>query len=114
MQAGAFVQFRDVAPQDYKDLTGRDFDWLALNGSRHKAPLGGRKTRPNPKDCGKGGTQFGLAADRAAIARAQRRHKAQLEIKFDEAEKVCSFFDFAKAKVNKLGKVKVVVSPTLG
>ncbi len=55
--------------------------------------------------------QLALADDRAAIAHAQRRLKAQLELKFDEPEKVYSFFDFSKAKVNKSGKVKVVVVP---
>ena len=54
---------------------------------------------------------LGLADDRAAIAHAQRRLKAQLELTFEEPEKVYSFFDFSKAKVNKSGKVKVVVGP---
>jgi len=39
-----------------------------------------------------------LADDRAAIARAQRRLKAQLELTFDQPEKVYSFFDFSKAE----------------
>ena len=42
--------------------------------------------------------QLALADDRNAIAHAQRRLKAQLELKFDEPEKVYSFFDFAKAE----------------
>jgi len=45
--------------------------------------------------------QLALADDRAAIARAQRRLKAQLELKFEDAAKVYSFFDFAKARGNK-------------
>ena len=53
-----------------------------------------------------------LADDRAAIARAQRRLKAQLELTFEKPEKVYSFFDFSAAKVNKSGKVKIVVVPT--
>ncbi|HEX8327362.1 MAG TPA: hypothetical protein VF629_07465 [Hymenobacter sp.] len=52
-----------------------------------------------------------LAADRAAIARAQRRLKAQLELTFDQPEKVYSFFDFSAAKVNKSGKAKAVLVP---
>ena len=55
--------------------------------------------------------RLGLADDRLAIARAQRRLKAQLELTFDEPAKVYSFFDFAKAKVSKSGKVKLVVVP---
>ena len=39
-----------------------------------------------------------LATDRAAIARAQRRLKAQLELAFDQPEKVYSFFDFSQAE----------------
>jgi len=39
-----------------------------------------------------------LAGDRAAIARAQRRLKAQLELTFDDPAKVYSFFDFSKAE----------------
>ncbi|MDQ2792593.1 MAG: hypothetical protein M3Y12_01095 [Bacteroidota bacterium] len=45
--------------------------------------------------------QLALANDRAAIARAQRRLKAQLELTFEDAAKVYSFFDFAKARGNK-------------
>ena len=52
-----------------------------------------------------------LATDRAAIARAQRRLKAQLELTFDDPAKVYSFFDFSQATINKSGKVKVVISP---
>lgn len=44
------------------------------------------------------GAQLGLLDDRAAIARAQRRLKAQLELKFEDAEKVYSYFDFSKAE----------------
>jgi hypothetical protein len=52
-----------------------------------------------------------LADDRQAIAHAQRRLKAQLELTFEDAKKVYSFFDFSAAKVNKSGKVKAVVVP---
>ena len=56
--------------------------------------------------------QLGLADDRAAIARAQRRLKAQLELKFDDPEKVYSFFDFSKARGNKKAP-KVTPTPGL-
>lgn len=42
-----------------------------------------------------------LADDRAAIARAQRRLKAQLELAFEDPAKVYSFFDFSAAKLPK-------------
>ncbi|MBJ6108387.1 hypothetical protein JAO73_05150 [Hymenobacter sp. BT523] len=52
-----------------------------------------------------------LADDRAAIARAQRRFKAQLELKYDDAEKVYSFFDFSAAKLPK-AKKKAAAGPS--
>lgn len=42
-----------------------------------------------------------LADDRRAIARAQRRLKAQLELTFEEEKKVYSYFDFSAARGNK-------------
>lgn len=45
-----------------------------------------------------------LANDRAAIAGAQRRFKAQLELAFESPEKVYSFFDFSKAQLPKAKK----------
>ena len=50
--------------------------------------------------------QLDLADDRHAIARAQRRLKAQLELKFDEPEKVYSFFDFADTKEGRQARKK--------
>lgn len=46
-------------------------------------------------------TILDLADDRRAIALAQRRVKAQLELTFDDPAKVYSFFDFSKAYVAK-------------
>lgn len=50
--------------------------------------------------------QLALADDRAAIAHAQRRLKAQLELKFEQPEKVYSFFDFSKAESARKGRKK--------
>ncbi len=47
---------------------------------------------------------LGLADDRAAIARAQHRLKAQLELAFDSPAKVYSFFDFSKAEAARKKK----------
>ena len=52
-----------------------------------------------------------LADDRAAIAHAQRRLKAQLELTFEKAEKVYSFFDFSAAKLPKAKKKAVATTP---
>jgi hypothetical protein len=56
-------------------------------------------------------TILDLADDRRAIAQTQRRLKAQLELTFDEPEKVYSFFDFSKATVNKSGKAQPTPKP---
>jgi transposase len=48
VQAGVFARLWDEALQDYDDLIGLNFAWMALDGSLHKAPLGGEKNRPQP------------------------------------------------------------------
>ena len=48
VEAGVFARLWNEALQDYEDLIGLDFDWMALDGSLHKAPLGGEKNRPQP------------------------------------------------------------------
>ena len=37
----------------YDELDGLDWEWQSLDGSVHKAPLGGEATGPNPWDRGK-------------------------------------------------------------
>jgi putative transposase len=46
VQAGVFTRLWNEALQDYDDLIGLNFSWMALDGSLHKAPLGGEKNRP--------------------------------------------------------------------
>ena len=48
VQAGVFARLWDEALHDYEDLIGLDFDWMALDGSLHKAPLGGKKNGSQP------------------------------------------------------------------
>ncbi len=48
VQAGIFARLWDVAIQDYDELIGLDFAWMALDGSLHQAPLGGEKNRAQP------------------------------------------------------------------
>ena len=43
-----FTRLWDEALQDYDDLIGLNFAWMALDGSLHKAPLGGEKNGPQP------------------------------------------------------------------
>ena len=53
------------------------------------------------------GATLDLAANRAAVAHAQRRPKAQLELTFEQAGKVYSFFDFSASKGGRKAKKKV-------
>jgi hypothetical protein len=56
-------------------------------------------------------TILDLAGDRRAIALAQRRLKAQLELQFDAPEKVYSFFDFSKSYLPKEKKKDATTPP---
>ena len=67
VQAGVFARLWDEALHDYEDFIGLDFDWMALDGSLHKAPLGGEKTGPNPTDRGKGGVKRSLLTEARGI-----------------------------------------------
>jgi hypothetical protein len=57
-------------------------------------------------------TILDLEDDRQAIARAQRRVMAQLELTFDDPARVYSFFDFSKAIVSKSKKATPIPTPT--
>lgn len=46
--AGVFARLWNEALQDYDDLIGLNFAWMPLDGSLHKAPLGGEKNRAQP------------------------------------------------------------------
>ena len=48
VQAGVFARLWDEALQDYDDLIGLHFAWMSLDGSLHKAPLGGEENRAQP------------------------------------------------------------------
>lgn len=48
VQAGVFARLWDEALRDYGDLIGLNFAWMALDGSLHKAPLGGEKNGAQP------------------------------------------------------------------
>ncbi|WP_425553162.1 IS5 family transposase [Hymenobacter algoricola] len=63
VKAGVFARLWDEALQDYDDLIGLTFAWMALDGSLHKAPLAGKKTGPNPTDRGKGGVKRSLLTE---------------------------------------------------
>ena len=62
-----FARLWDVALQNYDELIGLNFGWMAPDGSLHKAPLGGKKTGFNPTDCGKGGVKLSLLTEARGI-----------------------------------------------
>ncbi len=45
-EAGFFARLWEMALRDYDALKGLDWQWLALDGAMHKAPLGGEKNWP--------------------------------------------------------------------
>jgi hypothetical protein len=77
---------------------------LAANAQKLLQAVADADETRDEKDAATATTILDLADDRQAIARAQRRIKAQLELTFDEPEKVYSFFDFSAARGNKPGK----------
>jgi hypothetical protein len=55
INAGVFAKFWRMGLLEYDELPGIDWNWLAMDGTMTKAPLGGEKTDPNPYDRAKGG-----------------------------------------------------------
>lgn len=45
IDAGVFANFWRLGLLEYDELKGIDWDWLALDGTMTKAPLGGEKNR---------------------------------------------------------------------
>ena len=63
MQAGVFIQLWYEALPDDDDLIGLNFAWMALDGTLHQAPLGGKKTGLNPTDRGNSGVKRSLLTE---------------------------------------------------
>lgn len=57
VDAGVFARLWDEALREYDDVIGLDLEWLSLDGSLHKAPLGGKKNRAQPHGPGQGRRQ---------------------------------------------------------
>lgn len=55
--AGVFVTLWAQGLQEYDQLKGLDWGWLAMDGAMTKAPVGGERTGKNPTDRGKLGTK---------------------------------------------------------
>jgi len=65
--AGVFEGLADEAVAGYDRVVGLDFSECTVDGSQHKAPVGGEGTGPSPVDRGKRGWKWSLFADRHGI-----------------------------------------------
>ena len=67
LAAGVFDEFVTEAIEGYDRIIGLDFSEVAIDGSQHKAPMGGEGTGPNPTDRGKTGWKWSMLTERAGI-----------------------------------------------
>jgi putative transposase len=65
--AGVFVNLWATGLQEYDELKGLDWKWLAMDGAMTKAPLGGERVGRNPTDRGKLGTKRSLLVEAHGI-----------------------------------------------
>ncbi len=67
LAAGVFDRFCAEATAAYDRIIELDLTDVAIDGSLHKAPMGGEGTGPNPTDRAKCGWKWSLATDRNGI-----------------------------------------------
>jgi putative transposase len=63
VEAGVFLTLWQAGVQQFDELCGSDWDWLAMDGALTKAPLGGESTGRNPPDRGKSGVKRRLLTE---------------------------------------------------
>jgi transposase len=61
--AGAFRRLVEEAINAFDKVIGLDLSEVSVDGSLHKAPMGGEGTGPNPTDRGKTGWKWSIATD---------------------------------------------------
>jgi transposase len=61
--AGAFGHLVEEAIKAFDKVIGLDLSEVSVDGSLHKAPMGGEGTGPNPTDRGKTGWKWSVATD---------------------------------------------------
>ena len=61
--AGAFQHLVEEAIKAFDKVIGLDLSEVSVDGSLHKAPMGGEGTGPNPTDRGKTGWKWSMATD---------------------------------------------------
>src|SRR5690242_18146309 len=52
-EAGVFLKLWQAGIEQFDELCGLDWEWLAMDGAMTKAPLGGKKNRTQPHRPGK-------------------------------------------------------------
>ncbi len=67
LSAGVFDQIANEAIAAYDRVIGLDLSDVAVDGSLHKAPAGGKGTGPNPTDRAKLGWKWSILTDRVGI-----------------------------------------------
>jgi len=63
VKADVFLALWQAGVERFDELQGIDWSWLSMDGALTKAPLGGKKTGPNPTDRGKGGVKRSLLTE---------------------------------------------------
>jgi hypothetical protein len=63
VKAGVFLALWQAGIEQFDELCGIDWDWLAMDGAMSKAPLGGEKTGPNPTERGKSGVKWSVITE---------------------------------------------------
>ena len=63
LAAGAFGRLVEEAIAGFDKVIGLDLSDVSVDGSLHKAPMGGEGTGPNPTDRGKTGWKWSVATD---------------------------------------------------
>jgi putative transposase len=63
VDGGVFLTLWQAGVQQFAELCGIEWDWLAMDGALTNAPLGGEKTGRNPTDRGKSGVKRSLLTE---------------------------------------------------
>jgi transposase len=63
VEAGVFQAFWQAGVEQFEEIWGIDWEWLAMDGAMTKAPLGGERTGPNPTDRGKSGVKRSILTE---------------------------------------------------
>jgi transposase len=76
VDAGVFLEFWRQGLLAYDKKHGIEWEWLAMDGARGKAPLGGDHTGPNPTDRAKKGRND-RSSPKARASRSGSRRRAR-------------------------------------